>query len=102
MTRHRDPQVQWEFMEVPAAPKSRWRWRKLLVSGEQEAVSGEFEDYGLAVYDALRHGFRPKGQHWSTVTRDGTTHYQAGGEAAAAPDAAEPGRFSPPPARAAL
>ena len=91
-----DSLVQWQFVEVPATPRSRWRWRKLLVSPELETVSEEFADYGLAVCDALRHGFKPKRQHWSTVTAHGTTHYQPGGDAVAIPNAAEPGGLLPP------
>ena len=77
-------------MEVLAAPKNRWRWRKILASEALETVSGEFADYGLAASDALRHGFKPKRQHWSLVTRHGTTHYSPGGDPVDIPNAADP------------
>ena len=98
MLRQPDPLVQWQFVEVSAIPKSRWRWKKILVSDALETVSEDFADYGLAVCDALSHGFKPKRQHWSMVTRHGTTHYRAGGDAVAVPNA-EPGSLSPPAQR---
>jgi hypothetical protein len=94
-----DPLVQWQFVEVSAAPKSRWYWRKFLASSALETVSEEFSDYGLAVSDALRHGFKPKRHHWSVVTPNATTHYLPSGDPVAVPNAAEPGSLSPPAAR---
>ena len=100
MLQQTDPLVEWQFVEVSAPPESRWRWKKIVGPDALETVSRDFEDYGLAVCDALRHGFKPKRQRWSTVTRHGTTRYEAGGETAAVPNAAAPGSFLPPPAPA--
>jgi hypothetical protein len=94
-----DPLVQWQFVEVSAIPRSRWFWRKLLGSDALETVSAEFSDYGLAVCDALRRGFKPKRHHWSIVTANATTYYEPCGDPAAVPDAAAPGSLSPPRAR---
>lgn len=96
-----DPLVQWQFVEVSATPKDRWLWKKVPASDAPETVSAEFADYGLAVCDALRHGFRPKRHYWSTITRHGTTHYSPCGDPVAVPNSAEPGGFLPPAPREA-
>src|SRR5688572_7662805 len=91
--------VQWQFVEVSAAPKSRWYWRKFLASSALETLSEEFSDYGLAVSDALRHGFKPKRHPWSVVTPRATTHYAPSGDPVVVPNAAKPGSLSSRAAR---
>jgi hypothetical protein len=35
-------------------------------------------EFGVAVSDAIKHGFRPKLHHWIVTNRTGTTHFHPG------------------------
>ena len=70
--------TQWEFIEDKGREPS-WSWRCVLLGGGHEAASPRsFPSYGLAVRDAISHGFQPAKHHWAVITKLGTTRFQPG------------------------
>jgi hypothetical protein len=67
---------------------SRWTWRLLNVDGSIEQQSGEFEDYGAAVHDAILRGFNPRQDHWVIETKHTVVHYAYGKSNVTVPKAA--------------
>lgn len=55
-----------------------WTWRLLGADGciEREAVG--FEQYGVALHDAIRNGFRPTEDHWIVDAAREVTHHEHG------------------------
>ena len=68
--------VSWAF--VHHAESSQWTWRQLSVDGSIAHISSPLFDFGAAVVDAIRHGFRPKEHHWIVTNTNGTTHFHPG------------------------
>lgn len=55
-----------------------WTWRQLSIDGSIAHISSPLQDFGAAVSDALKQGFRPKEHHWVVMNRTGTTHFRPG------------------------
>jgi hypothetical protein len=55
-----------------------WTWRRLKIDGSIELTSSPLSDFGTAVGDALKHGFRPKEQHWVVKSKNWTSHFHPG------------------------
>jgi hypothetical protein len=68
--------VNWAFFHH--ADVGQWTWRQLSVDGSIAEISSPLSDFGSAVGDALKHGFRPKEHHWVVSHRTGTTHFHPG------------------------
>ena len=67
--------AQWQFVRR----SDKWVWRQLLADGTVDSMSAlSFQDYAIAVNDALRHGFSPSRNHWSIVSDFGVTHFEVG------------------------
>src|SRR5262245_46052175 len=58
--------------------EGRWTWRQLSIDGSIAHISSAFSDYGAAVVDAIKHGFRPREHHWVVMNRTGITHFHPG------------------------
>ena len=70
--------TRWWFTEYATPRPPRWGWRTLAVDGSIERQSGEFENYGAAVHDAIVHGFRPDEDHWAIESTHLITHFLHG------------------------
>jgi hypothetical protein len=74
--------TEWRFEETCRNGQASWTWRRL-VGGTPEISSAQmFHQLGLAVRDALAHGFQPRKHRWVTVSGAGIVHFH-GGEAGA-------------------
>ena len=69
----------WQFMEVVAGSSSMWSWRVLGPGGNLEATSEPQRNYGVAVTDAIQHGFLPSNDHWVVITTAGVTRFEPAG-----------------------
>ena len=68
--------VNWAF--INHGEESEWTWRQLSFDGSIAHISSPLQDFGAAVSDAIKHGFRPKEHHWVVTNRTGTTHFHPG------------------------
>ena len=55
-----------------------WTWRLLGADGCIEHQASGFEQYGLALEDAIRNGFRPKEDDWIVDAAHEVTHHEHG------------------------
>jgi hypothetical protein len=67
--------MQWQFVEIIDGKVAQWVWRRVLIDGEMVAVSEIFDDFGKAIHNALRSGFRPNDEPWVTITMHGITYF---------------------------
>ncbi len=68
--------VNWAFI---LHDENQWIWRQLRIDGSIELhSSSQFPGFGVAVVDAIKHGFSPKEQHWVMTNKTGTTHFHPG------------------------
>ena len=70
--------IRWQFIEDNEHDVTYWTWRNVGVDEAIEAQSNRFANYGTAMGDAIRHGFRPREQHWIVVTPKTITHFRPG------------------------
>jgi len=85
--------TQWEFVEIRGNGRPNWSWRRI-PDGEPETVSAcLFCELGMAVRDAIAHGFQPRKDPWLTLTTSGRTHFHP----AASPSPRSHSRASPQP-----
>src|SRR4030095_3086843 len=68
--------VNWSF--IHHADERQWTWRQLSVDGSIARISSPRADFGAAVVDAIKQGFRPREHHWVVTNRTGTTHFHPG------------------------
>lgn len=65
--------VAWAFI---LHDENQWIWRQLRIDGSIEFhSSSRLPGFGVAVVDAIKHGFSPKEQHWVVTNKTGTTHF---------------------------
>jgi hypothetical protein len=55
-----------------------WSWRRIGIDGSVETASGSYPNFGLAIGDAVKNGFRAKDQEWTIRTQKSTTHFPPG------------------------
>jgi hypothetical protein len=55
-----------------------WTWRLLGADDCIEHQGGDFEQYGMALQDAIQNGFRPTEDHWIVDTAHEVTHHEHG------------------------
>ena len=55
-----------------------WTWCLLGADGCVEHQAGDFEQYGVALQDAIHNGFRPTEDHWIVETAHEVTHHEHG------------------------
>jgi hypothetical protein len=67
--------ILWHFIQDT---ELRWHWRRLLVDHTVSAQSEAFDDYGRCVSDAIRNGFNPGRQGYSSISGNRTTDYRVG------------------------
>lgn len=70
--------TQWEFVEIRGNGRPSWSWRRVPNGGPETVSEGMFREFGMAVKDAIAHGFQPREDFWVTVTANGMTHYPGG------------------------
>ena len=76
-TRYDSPKpVNWAF--INHVEGSLWTWRQLSIDGSIAHISSPLQDFGAAISDAIKHGFRPKEDHWVVTNRTGSTHFPPG------------------------
>jgi hypothetical protein len=63
----------WEFVQEESAA---WHWHRG-ANGHAPASSEAFKDFGKCVSDAIKHGFRPGAQRYSTLSGGWKTDYAA-------------------------
>ena len=81
--------IRWQFIEDHEHGEISWAWRLMGADETIEQHSPQFSNYGAAVNDAIRHGFRPPEQHWIVVTPGTITHFRHGAKPVTVPVAAE-------------
>lgn len=86
----------WRFTEYTKEAPARWTWRLLSPDGSIEQQSGEFENYGAAVRDAIIRGFRPTQDHWIIESTHALVHYEHGKHSIVVPKADRNSRLVPP------
>ena len=86
----------WQFVCHDDGAES-WTWRRAGPDGLTEACSEPMQNYGKAVADAIRHGFKPKTDSWTVQLARGSMHYPP---RAGAFDELYAGRLIPSPAGA--
>ena len=67
--------VRWNFLRVNAG----WVWQRVYADGTSEEASRPL-DFGKAIADAIRNGFRPHREYWTLVDNEFTTHFEPGAE----------------------
>ena len=67
----------WVFKRNPEQPKL-WTWRRLGSDGDVEQQGAEFENYGLALQDAIHNGFRPTEDDWVAENAHEVAHHEHG------------------------
>jgi hypothetical protein len=72
-----DTPVHWELIHLPNGSDT-WAWQRLKIDGSIELTSSPLSDFGTAVADALKHGFRPKEHHWIVKSKSSVTHFHPG------------------------
>jgi hypothetical protein len=77
--------VHWQFLAHDDGIGERWIWRCIAVDGGIEQISEPLADFGKAVLDAAKHGFRPKSNAYVVITRGWVTHYQPHGDPVSIP-----------------
>ena len=85
--------AKWVFLE---GPRNEWTWRTITPDGGIDRVSRAFSTYGTAVLDAIKQGFRPRGEHWMVVSLTGTTHFTPNAPPADGHSTGPSGRRNPP------
>ena len=70
--------IRWQFVETARGRDVSWTWRVLLADGTTNASLQSFETYGVAVHDAIRHGFFPSEHEWSIISGAGVAHFHCG------------------------
>jgi len=55
-----------------------WTWRRLGTDGGAEQQGGEFENYGVALQDAIHNGFRPTEDDWIVENAHEVAHHEHG------------------------
>jgi hypothetical protein len=70
--------IQYNWAFIYHHVEKQWTWRQLSVDGSIARSSSPLSDFGEAVSEAIRHGFRPKEHHWVVTNRTGTTHFHPG------------------------
>jgi hypothetical protein len=75
----------WWFKQDPSSTPASWTWRSVAVDGSILNQSAPFPDYGHAVTDALRHGFRPTEDSWAIETAHSIARFKHGQHSAFIP-----------------
>jgi hypothetical protein len=70
--------IRWQFVETARARYVSWTWRVLLADGTTSSSTQSFETYGVAIHDAIRHGFLPSEHEWSVISGTGIAQFQCG------------------------
>ena len=66
----------WQFVLHTDGVREAWTWRRTRIDGAPLEVSCDFHaDYGKAVNDAIRHGFRPSHEPWAVINGNSVTHF---------------------------
>jgi hypothetical protein len=78
------PLLNWAF--IGHAKKNQWTWRQLSIDGSIAHISSPLSDFGAAISDAIKHGFRPKEHHWVVTNKTGTTHFHPRSTPLSTPD----------------
>ena len=86
----------WVFLEDRTQFPTRWSWRQLGADGRIEKQSEDFHGYGLAVRNAISHGFHPKNDHWIIESAHSLVHHQHGKDAVLVPKNEFPARKAGP------
>ena len=67
----------WEFKRHKDQPML-WNWHLLGADGRIEQQGGDFENYGLALQDAIHNGFRPTEDDWVVENAHEVAHHEHG------------------------
>ena len=86
----------WIFLEDRTQYPTRWSWRQLGADGRIERQSEDFDGYGMAVRNAISHGFHPKIDHWIIESGHSLVHCQDGKDAVLIPKKDFPPRKAGP------
>ncbi len=81
--------ARWQFYETRGNGPPGWSWRRIVDGKAEIASPGSFRELGVAVSNAIGHGFQPKRDSWATITSSGVMHFYSG-ERQAAHDLAQP------------
>ena len=67
----------WLFKQLVDQPML-WTWRLLAADDCIQQQASDFDNYGAAVNDAIRNGFRPEEDNWIVYAARETTHHEHG------------------------
>jgi hypothetical protein len=70
--------IRWQFVEAARGRDVSWTWRVVLADGSTDSSTQSFETYGVAIHDALRHGFLPSEHEWSVISSTGIARFLCG------------------------
>ena len=66
----------WQFVVHKNGAGEIWTWRRARLDGTPLEVSAEAHpDYGKAINDAIKHGFRPRQEPWVVTDGASITHF---------------------------
>jgi hypothetical protein len=75
----------WWFKEDTSSQPTQWTWRTIAADGGILKQSAPFKDYGQAVVDAIKHGFRPTSDYWAIETAHSVARFAQGQRSAFIP-----------------
>jgi hypothetical protein len=75
----------WWFKEDTSSQPTQWTWRTIAADGGILKQSAPFKDYGQAVVDAIKHGFRPTSDYWAIETAHSIARFAHGQRSAFIP-----------------
>jgi hypothetical protein len=84
--------IRWQFVERAEDRDVAWTWRVLFADGTITVSSHSFASYGIAVHDAIRHGFLPSEHDWAVVSSAGTARFHCGNDPVMVTGGASPSR----------
>jgi hypothetical protein len=78
--------VRWELIFTNGPDKGSWIWRLLRIDGSIEQMSEPKPDFGRAMRDAMKNGFKPSEDFWVIKRQNWITYFDRGRIAATGPN----------------
>jgi hypothetical protein len=71
-----EPATVWQFVLHKNGTRKSWTWRRTRPDGfVLEISAGPHAEYGKAINDAIRHGFRPERESWVVTDDHSVFHF---------------------------